>query len=135
MTSETIRVAMVILHREGRVLMQLRGSDPDVYAGGMWGIFGGHLEPGEEPEQTARREIEEELGLVLDGALDLFAHRIDDGRERFIYAARLSHPLEAIRLAEGDGMAVFDAKALESYAVVPVHLEVLRDWFRSQTAV
>jgi len=53
MSESPIQVAMVILHREDRVLMQLRGDEPGIYAGGMWGIFGGHMEPGEMPEETA----------------------------------------------------------------------------------
>jgi 8-oxo-dGTP diphosphatase len=130
MTEVQARVAMVILHRHGRVLMQLRGSEPGTYAGGLWGIFGGHLEAGETAEQAARREVQEELGFTLEGAIDLVAHRIDDGRERFIYAAPLPLPLEAIRLAEGDGMALLTADQVESYPVVSVHREVLRAWWQ-----
>ncbi len=112
--------------------MQLRGSDPGIYAGGMWGIFGGHMEQGETPEETAIREIEEELGLVLTAPLEMVAHRIDDGRERFIYAAALTVGLDAIVLREGAGMALLHHDVLDSYPVVPVHREVLRDFFASR---
>ena len=30
----------------------------------VWDIFGGHIEPGEQPEQTLIRELQEELGIV-----------------------------------------------------------------------
>ncbi len=129
MPPDLVRVAMVILHRDGRVLMQLRGSDPRVYFGGMWGIFGGHMEPGETPEETAIREIEEELGLVLTAPLELVAHRIDDDRERFIYAMPLEAGLDSLTLREGDGMALIAYEALASYTVIPVHREVLQDFF------
>ncbi len=48
--------------------------------GGQWALPGGRLDPQEEPEQAARRELEEELGiaaaaLVLLGRLDDFATR------------------------------------------------------------
>lgn len=123
---------MVILHREGRVLLQLRDSDPDVYAAGMWGIFGGHVEAGESPEEAARREIEEELGLRLPAPLDLFVRRVDDGRERFIYAAPLEAPLAELTLREGQGMALLSRDQVERLAVVPVHSEVLRAFFEAQ---
>jgi 8-oxo-dGTP diphosphatase len=29
-----------------------------------WDIFGGHIEPGEQPEQTLIRELQEELGIT-----------------------------------------------------------------------
>ena len=35
---------------------------------GQWALPGGRVEPGESPEQAALREVEEEIGLQLDGA-------------------------------------------------------------------
>jgi 8-oxo-dGTP diphosphatase len=129
LNSETVKVAMVILYSQGRVLMQLRGRDQGVYAGGMWGIFGGHLEPGEDPEACARREISEELGVALEGPLRLFTHRTDEGRERYVYAAPLTVPLSGLSLAEGDGMALLGRTDLDGYPIVPVHREVLISFF------
>jgi len=34
----------------------------------MWDAFGGHLEPGESPEDALRRELREELGIRVDAA-------------------------------------------------------------------
>jgi 8-oxo-dGTP diphosphatase len=123
-----VRVAMVILHREGRVLLQLRDSDPGVYAAGMWGIFGGHVEEGETPEQAAAREIEEELGLRLR-YLGLFVRRVDEGRERFIYTARLDVGLSSLSLREGQGMALVSSEQAREMPLVPVHREVLAKFF------
>jgi 8-oxo-dGTP diphosphatase len=127
--SELVRVAMVILHRDGRVLMQLRDSDDRVYASGRWGIFGGHVEEGETPEEAARREIEEELGVSLGGPLELFVRRIDEGRERFIYKAPLDVPLSDLTLREGQGMALLSREQVRGLPVVPVHVEVLAQFF------
>ena len=57
---------------EGRVLLQERDEhapiDPE-----RWGLSGGHLEPGEDPEAGAYREVEEETGVHLEpGTLELF---------------------------------------------------------------
>lgn len=130
MTDTLVRVAMVVLHRDGAVLLQHR--DPGAFAGGMWGIFGGHIEDGEEPEQAALREIEEELGITLEPPLPLVVHRIDDGRERFIYAAPLTVDPDAIVLAEGQGMALVPAAELARYELVPVHREVLTAFFEAK---
>ena len=35
---------------------------------GQWALPGGRIEPGESPAQAALREVEEEIGLQLDGA-------------------------------------------------------------------
>jgi 8-oxo-dGTP pyrophosphatase MutT (NUDIX family) len=120
------RVAAVILHRAGRVLLQHRDADPRIRWPGHWAIFGGHVEEGEEPEAAARREIEEELGLRLEGPLPLVCHRRDPDRERFIFAAPLSVPLSALTLTEGQGLALLAPAELAAYPVVPVHHEILQ---------
>ena len=50
-----VEVALAMLQRDGRWLMQLRDEIPSIVAPGCWGLFGGHLDPGETPEQALRR--------------------------------------------------------------------------------
>ncbi|HTE20616.1 MAG TPA: NUDIX domain-containing protein [Armatimonadota bacterium] len=126
------RVAGVILHREGRVLLQHRDDNPAIRWPGAWAIFGGHVEEGEEPEDAARREIEEELGLRLDGPLSPVYHGADEHRERFIFAEPLPVPPEALTLMEGQGMALLSPAEFEGYPLVPIHREIL-DGFFSRT--
>jgi 8-oxo-dGTP diphosphatase len=56
-------IAAALIVRSGRVLLGRRSPDraffPDV-----WDLFGGHVEPGEEHEQTLFREVQEELGIT-----------------------------------------------------------------------
>lgn len=60
-------VALVILLREDEAaLLQLRDDKPGLPHAGMWGLPGGHCEPGETLEMTARRELQEETGYVCD---------------------------------------------------------------------
>lgn len=60
--------ATVLLHREGRWLLTVRGADVDD-APGQLGLVGGHVEQaaagGDVLEATARREAYEEVGLDL----------------------------------------------------------------------
>lgn len=55
---------VILVDRRGWILLQERDEhariDPDV-----WGLSGGHLEPGESPAAGALRELEEETGVVL----------------------------------------------------------------------
>jgi mutator protein MutT len=59
----TYDIALVLLvDPNGAVLLQLRGDNmPDA---NKWSLPGGHVEPGETPEQAARRELQEETGLT-----------------------------------------------------------------------
>ncbi|HEV2514848.1 MAG TPA: NUDIX domain-containing protein [Devosia sp.] len=52
--------ASVALIDRDKVLLIQRARKPYF---GMWSLPGGRLEPGETPEQTAEREIMEEVGL------------------------------------------------------------------------
>ena len=68
-----------------RILLGRRSPDRAFYPD-VWDVFGGHIEPGEQPEQTLIREVEEELGItptqwrdlgILRGSLpdsDLIVH-------------------------------------------------------------
>jgi 8-oxo-dGTP pyrophosphatase MutT (NUDIX family) len=63
---------VILVDEKGRVLLQERDEhapiDPE-----RWGLSGGHLEPGEDPESGAYREVAEETGVRLEpGTLRLF---------------------------------------------------------------
>ena len=54
--------AVIVVH--GAYALQLRDNIPGIAYPGMWSLFGGALEPDEEPEPGIRREIMEELGIA-----------------------------------------------------------------------
>jgi 8-oxo-dGTP diphosphatase len=59
-----MRVTAAVIEREGRILIARRRGDDRF--GGIWEFPGGKIEPGEEPRECLRREIREELDLVID---------------------------------------------------------------------
>ena len=83
---------LIVLDSDGRLLLQRRTDDD------TWSLVGGYLEIGETPEESARREAKEEVGLEL-GELELFGvfagpevyHDYDQGRVygvTIVYVAR-----------------------------------------------
>jgi 8-oxo-dGTP diphosphatase len=53
----------ILVLRDGKVLLgKRRGSHGE----GSWAPPGGHVEPGEGPTETARREVLEETGLLIE---------------------------------------------------------------------
>ena len=107
----TIEVALAMLQRDGRWLMQLRDEIPTIVAPGGWGLFGGHLDPGETPEQALRRELLEEISWQPTAVELVMVHHIHR-RTAHVFQAELSVPLEQLQLLEGQDMALVSAEDL-----------------------
>lgn len=59
------QVVTCVLMHQGKVLL-LRRSDRVRTYKGLWGGVAGYVEPGEQPLQTAYKELREETGLTPD---------------------------------------------------------------------
>ncbi|MFN2530735.1 MAG: NUDIX hydrolase [Pyrinomonadaceae bacterium] len=66
----TVTAAAIILDNQGQVLLLKHRFR----AGSGWGMPGGFIKPGEQPEEALRRELQEETGLRLE-TLQIFAAR------------------------------------------------------------
>ena len=82
------RAAGILFMHNGRALLLKRAAHAQD-APNTWGLPGGHVEPGEKPEQAARRELREETGHDYAGSLRLL-HVTKDGFA--CYGAALDKP-------------------------------------------
>jgi 8-oxo-dGTP pyrophosphatase MutT (NUDIX family) len=128
-----IEISLVaLLDRDRAVLLQLRdttrAADP-----GHWGLPGGHVEPGEDGEAAARRELAEETGLTPDGGLtpvwdetwpDLTG-AADHVRFRAYFGEALAATRTDIVLGEGLAARFVPAPQLVDYDLSPSTAEVL----------
>jgi 8-oxo-dGTP diphosphatase len=51
-----------LIHKDGKILLIKRKFEPNK---GRWSLPGGLMEVGEDPEEAARREVREELGIEV----------------------------------------------------------------------
>ncbi len=109
----TFAVALAMLEREGRWLLQLRDDIEGIVHPGLWGLFGGHLDPGEHPAQAIRRELAEEIGWEADSLPFWFEHR-DARLTAHYFRASLTVPLAELTLAEGQDMVLAGLDELRS---------------------
>ncbi|MBD3925845.1 NUDIX domain-containing protein [Nocardioides cavernae] len=72
---------IILVDRRGWILLQERDEFPRIDPE-KWGLAGGHVDPGEDFEPAAHRELEEETGVRLPaGGLQLFREFVVDHRE------------------------------------------------------
>jgi 8-oxo-dGTP diphosphatase len=100
---------IAVVRRGGRVLLAQRSVPPGV---GSWGFPGGLLELGETVHACARRELEEETGIIADpfatlGVIDRIGH--DEERRVKTHFALVAVALE---WRSGEGEPIEDAAAL-----------------------
>lgn len=128
-----------VFDARGRVLLQRRSPDKDVWPGRWDASAAGHVLAGERIEEAARRELFEELGLSLPiaslsggGAAwhheeHAHANGLVDREHHAVFFARCDQPLEAYRPGpEVTALAFVDADVLASRA------EILDAWMRER---
>jgi len=108
--------ACALVDADGRVLIAQRPQGKTL--AGLWEFPGGKVEPGETPEETLIRELDEELGIRTKVAclapLTFASHTYDD--------FHLLMPLYVCRRYEGT------ARGREGQAIKWVRPKALRDY-------
>ena len=112
----SLQIAVAMIERQGRWLLQLRDDIEGIVHPGTWGLFGGHLDPGETPEQGLRRELEEEISWVAGDVRWWFEHQ-EPHRTLHLFHVPLLVPLEALELREGQDMVLAHLDELRSGAI------------------
>jgi ADP-ribose pyrophosphatase YjhB (NUDIX family) len=93
----TASVGVIITNRDGKVLLLEHILRP----GSGWGIPGGFIEHGEQPEAAIRREIREETGIELENL-------------RVLRFRTLSRHIEFVFRAESNDMAEVKSREIRS---------------------
>jgi 8-oxo-dGTP diphosphatase len=94
----------------GRLLLQLRDGNTRIDPH-RWCLPGGHVDPGEDPQVAALRELHEETGLKPDSDLELFWTGISSSArfagalaEYFIFCATTTARQQDVVCGEGAAM-------------------------------
>jgi 8-oxo-dGTP pyrophosphatase MutT (NUDIX family) len=122
------KAAMLLIVTDGGLLMHLRDDKPGIPNPGCWAGFGGAVEHGETVEQALRREVLEETGLEISGAVFLTAEtdHEGDGREVSLFYVTGSYRPEDIDLREGAGVAVHQLAELPGLKMSPFVRRAIR---------
>ena len=114
--TKMVSVVMAIIYRDGKYLMQLRDDIPNIVYPGVWGFFGGHMEPGEEPEAALKRELVEEINY-LPPIVTKFRTSQAGNYMRYMFSCPLTVSVSELELNEGwDLKLVTPEEILQGYA-------------------
>jgi 8-oxo-dGTP diphosphatase len=126
---KSVIVAAGVIIEHGKVLVSRRKAG--THLEGVWEFPGGKVEPGEDPRDTVRRELHEELGVtcVAGEILDVTFHHYPEAHKSVLLLffactrAPQSAAPQALDVAE---VAWFGPGDLTDSAFPPADLAVLR---------
>lgn len=125
---------IILVNRRGQILLELRASDPAIMYPGCWGITGGGGFPGETPDATALREVEEETGWQVPSMAFFRTYGFEGTLPGPRYEVHIFHapaPNGDLRPGEGAGLRFFAPQDLASLDLAYNHAEVLADFVAS----
>ena len=104
---------VVVIHPEtGDILLQKRNMNKDIQPGKWDTAVGGHLDPGEDFETGAKRELAEELGI---SGVELF----------HIFDSKIRNDIES------EDVRIFGAFVADGFKFDPGEIDEIRFWDRS----
>ena len=119
-TPPTVAIALALIYSSApdsalntpTFLMQLRDDKPDILYPGHWGLFGGHLDPGETPEICIHRELMEEIGHDI---ADLQVFKVVQRQHVLctLYYGVLDVPTSELVLGEGMDLKLVSVEELQ----------------------
>jgi 8-oxo-dGTP diphosphatase len=126
-------VTCVLAERDGRLLFVLRKYAPGA---GQWCLPAGFVEAGEQPEETAVREVREETGIDvrITGIYDTWA--TDEDPRTPVVSIAYTAEVVGGRLEAGDDAAeacFFPPDALPHPIAFADHRRIVRDYVRERS--
>lgn len=120
---------IILLNRNNEVLLLLRDDKVDIPFPNMWDIPGGKNEHNETPEQTVKREMNEEFGLDKLGEINLFKIIKSEKNTDCIFWKRLDIKPEKIDLKEGQRIEYFNLERIRKTKLAFNYNQVLEEFY------
>lgn len=112
-----LQAAQAILVLDGKYVMQLRDDKPDIPSPGIWSLFGGMMNEGEDSSKAVEREIREELSIVPYSYeylwwMNYFSDHFQKPARSWLYVADVCEVWNSHELNEGADVRAFHYEEL-----------------------
>ncbi|MGD9873765.1 MAG: NUDIX domain-containing protein [Kiritimatiellia bacterium] len=97
-------VHVIVRNSMGNIFLQRRNIHRDVQPGKWDTSVGGHMQPGEKPEDAARREMREELGVTTNNVRPAY---------RYIWRSEIETELVHTFVAEHEGPFILQTEEID----------------------
>jgi 8-oxo-dGTP pyrophosphatase MutT (NUDIX family) len=115
----------VIVDNDNKILL-LKRSKKAPWMPEKWGLVGGAIDKGENPQQAVEREILEETGLDIEKFIKTFTIQRNPGSAETVFAARYEGDPTDIRLNdENTNYGWYDVDEMEYLDIVPNLIEYI----------
>jgi len=101
-----IGVGVIIIDQNGDLLLHLRDHNTPLMTN-QWSLVGGGIEPDENPEDAAKREVMEETSLVVSEVMKVGSISFSDDWDALIYQAKVNTLNNLMVLGEGKQLKFF----------------------------
>lgn len=126
--TKNLGAGILLINSRNELLMLLRDNIPTIPFPNMWDIPGGQVEFGENPEETVKREMMEEMDLEL-GKIQLFKVYEGDDLIDTVFWKRVDLDPDKINLQEGQKLAYFSRVELSKLKLAFNYNSVVEEFF------
>jgi len=118
-------VTAALIEKEGKILLALRKAGK--HMGRKWELPGGKVDPGEDPRQALRRELEEEFSIDARIGECLGSARFKENRlDLEILLFRITRIAGAFVLREHEAIRWVEPRKVEAYDLVDSDRKLFR---------
>ncbi len=119
-----IKSSKGIIVLKKKYLLQLRDNKKNIYFPNFWGLFGGRVGSNENFSEALKREIKEEINLIISIKKKIFSTTYDmiglKKKRKMIYYECLKTKNTQLILKEGKKFGLFKFEELKNLRIVPL---------------
>lgn len=124
-----VGVSIIMINRDGKILLHLRDDKPNIPYPGFWALFGGSVSQDKTCQDAIKREIMEEINFKIIN-FGLLREFVQNNKREYAFVGEINKKLEELILQEGSSMKFFKPSEISNLNIRPDDKETLELYIR-----